>query len=381
MQVSKILPLAFLIPGAGFLVLALKKKASAQAAAAAEPATALPDQAPALPPDATAAQAAQTALDAQAQHDTAQDATQAAIARSEAATRQANESQAAADKARVQAELATLDFDKATNAGDKAAAKAAIDQAQAVHARETAAVQQATAEAATQQKVAAEAAKQALAAKQTKAKAVAHVHKVVAPAASTKNAQQALLLAATALRDFLVKFSSPEAFGMQGFPPSGPIQDFQRVATKYGHRLVVDGRMGPKTRSVGELVGIVFPPTPPRPAAHPLTTATHAATHPAVPVREPPPAPPGTPAPTGYNATQARALAAQVVANMRKLPAAKRYDYDRNLVAAFQRAAGLKADGIYGGGTRGALIFFGQANAPKPLFAPTSTTPYHAPAA
>jgi hypothetical protein len=43
---------------------------------------------------------------------------------------------------------------------------------------------------------------------------------------------------------------------------------------------------------------------------------------------------------------------------------------------AFQTAAGLKPDGVYGGGTRGALVYYGAPRAPAPLFAPTTTIPY-----
>lgn len=67
---------------------------------------------------------------------------------------------------------------------------------------------------------------------------------------------------------------------------------------------------------------------------------------------------------------EARALANNI--------AATSYGYDRNLARNFQRHAGIAADGIYGPGTRGALIFFGISNAPRALFDPRNqqTTPY-----
>jgi murein L,D-transpeptidase YcbB/YkuD len=54
----------------------------------------------------------------------------------------------------------------------------------------------------------------------------------------------------------------------------------------------------------------------------------------------------------------------------------RKYDYSRPLVKEFQTAAGIASDGIYGGTTRGALLYFGASRAPAPLFAPTSTVPY-----
>jgi murein L,D-transpeptidase YcbB/YkuD len=377
MRLSPLLPLALLIPGGGFLALALSRKAHAQSPAAPTP----PE--PALAPDQTPAQAAQAALDAQADHDTAQEATAAAMDRAAAASRQATESTAAAQQAQSNVTTAATALNAAvTSQAPPAAiqsAQAQLDAAKAAHDRELTAITQAQLEAETQRRIAAEAAQQALLAKQKKAAAIHHVAKALqnkpisptpAPAPSAAS-EQALFLAATALEDFLHRFPFAESYGAKGHP-SGPVQDFQAVASKNGHPLVRDGILGPRTRAVAELVGIVLPPRPAATAAHPATPSPAP-----VPVHEPPPAPPGTS--TSLDVTKAKALAAQVVANMRRLSKAQRYDYDRNTLKAFQLAAGLKPDGVYGGTTRGALIYFGQANAPKPLFAPTNTIPYQPP--
>jgi hypothetical protein len=365
MRMNPLLPLALLIPGGGFLAFALRKKAQAQA-----PTT--PAPADVVSADQSAAQAAQDALAAQADHESAVDATAAAMNRSDAASRQAAESTAAAQKASADVATAQAAVQSVQQAGAPpsavATAQAALDAAKAVHDRELAAAAQAATEAQVQKSVAAQAAKQALDAKQKK---VAAVHRVAAAqkkaaAVSPSTSSQALYLAATALNDFLYTYPYAESFGSKKHP-SGPVSDFQKIATKYGQPLVNDGVLGPKTRSVAELVGVVLPPRPPA-AAHP-TQPGHAA----------PPAP--APAPSSrVDLARAKTLAGQVVANMRKLPAQKRYDYDRNLLKAFQTAAGLPAQGVYGGETRGALIYFGQANAPKPLFAPVQTVPYHPPA-
>ena len=77
--------------------------------------------------------------------------------------------------------------------------------------------------------------------------------------------------------------------------------------------------------------------------------------------------------PAGFDLAKAKDLAAKVNAN---LISAGRDKYDHTLLRSFQIAAGIASDGLYGGGARGALIFYGQKNAPAPFFAPTSTAPY-----
>lgn len=90
------------------------------------------------------------------------------------------------------------------------------------------------------------------------------------------------------------------------------------------------------------------------------------------------PAPPDTAAnvgplpPAGFNPATARKLAKQVAAN---LDSKGKANYGRDLMKQFQTAAGIDADGLYGGGTRRALIYFGVARPPQPFFKPTATPP------
>lgn len=58
------------------------------------------------------------------------------------------------------------------------------------------------------------------------------------------------------------------------------------------------------------------------------------------------------------------------------LSRAGRAGYDRRLVRTFQQKAGLTQDGIYGGSTRGALLYFGGSAAPAPFFPPLETIPF-----
>jgi len=73
--------------------------------------------------------------------------------------------------------------------------------------------------------------------------------------------------------------------------------------------------------------------------------------------------------PSGFNPTSARKLAKQVSANIDS----KAKLYSRDLLKQFQTAAGIAADGLYGGGSRRALIFFGVPRPAQPLFKPTAT--------
>ena len=83
------------------------------------------------------------------------------------------------------------------------------------------------------------------------------------------------------------------------------------------------------------------------------------------------------PAPTmpqdsaGYNPSLARTMA-PVLARM---IAQKQFNYSRDSVRAFQRAAGIAIDGVYGPQTRGALIYYGVRNPPRALFG-SGTTEY-----
>ena len=81
-------------------------------------------------------------------------------------------------------------------------------------------------------------------------------------------------------------------------------------------------------------------------------------------------------APWGYDASKDRTLAREVVRNVQ----ARSFDYDRGLLKKFQTAAGLKADGLYGGRVVGALKFYGAARAPKALIEPKAEQSYAPPA-
>ncbi len=146
---------------------------------------------------------------------------------------------------------------------------------------------------------------------------------------------------------------------------------------------------------------IAPPPLPVVPV--PVVTPNPSATTPA-PVVTPPPSPapfvvtpkpapapvvvvqpqPATPTPQepttvqpppGFSPSAAKAQAARVAANLKK----GRDQYSRPNLTAWQRLAGLAADGIYGGETAGALAWYLQGQpsvAPRPFFKPTTPTPY-----
>jgi hypothetical protein len=76
--------------------------------------------------------------------------------------------------------------------------------------------------------------------------------------------------------------------------------------------------------------------------------------------------------PAGFDILAARALAPKVAADLLKGIG----KYSHALLAQFQRLAGIAQDGLYGGGARGALIFYGIKNPPQAFFKPTKTTPY-----
>lgn len=82
--------------------------------------------------------------------------------------------------------------------------------------------------------------------------------------------------------------------------------------------------------------------------------------------------------PSTYDASTAAALAPKVAANI----AAKKYDYSRALLKQFQSAAGITADGSYGGTSAGAIRYHTNGKTPpRPLFKPTTEQPYAPPSA
>jgi pyruvate/2-oxoglutarate dehydrogenase complex dihydrolipoamide acyltransferase (E2) component len=104
----------------------------------------------------------------------------------------------------------------------------------------------------------------------------------------------------------------------------------------------------------------------PAPKAAPATAkpAPKAAPAPA-PKAAPATAKPGPQPPAGYD----RAAAAKAAPGLAKHITEKKYDYSRPTLEAWQRVAGIPADGIYGRGSAAALRHFVGAKAPKPLFA------------
>lgn len=82
--------------------------------------------------------------------------------------------------------------------------------------------------------------------------------------------------------------------------------------------------------------------------------------------------------PPGYAPDKARASAREIAALLAK-KGPKAYDHHKLFV--WQTWAGLRPDGEYGGSTRGALVFFGVPDPPRPFSAPYATLPYAPPSA
>jgi hypothetical protein len=79
---------------------------------------------------------------------------------------------------------------------------------------------------------------------------------------------------------------------------------------------------------------------------------------------------PGAP-PAGFDPALARSLAPALAKNI----AAKQYDFNRAQLKAFQTAAGVASDGVYGNDSWGALLYF-TSDAPRALYKPSMPTPY-----
>lgn len=80
--------------------------------------------------------------------------------------------------------------------------------------------------------------------------------------------------------------------------------------------------------------------------------------------------------PAGYDPAKARARAPVIAAH---LAARGPKAYSRSELKAWQRLAHVRADGEYGGSTRGALVFYGVPNPPRPFVPPVATLPYQPP--
>lgn len=94
------------------------------------------------------------------------------------------------------------------------------------------------------------------------------------------------------------------------------------------------------------------------------------------PTPEPSPRPSPSLTPPGYDPDGARRMAQALARNIKNKG---RSGYDRRLVKTFQTKAGIVSDGIYGGETAGALMFYAGSEAPKPLFPPLEVIPYRQP--
>lgn len=94
---------------------------------------------------------------------------------------------------------------------------------------------------------------------------------------------------------------------------------------------------------------------------------------PAEPLPPPPEEEPPIELPEGYDPSEAQRLAGGFNMNLGARGCAR---YDRNLLRQFQLAAAITVDGLYGGGSRGALIYYGIPNPRRPCYAPFTTREY-----
>lgn len=121
----------------------------------------------------------------------------------------------------------------------------------------------------------------------------------------------------------------------------------------------------PEARSVVQAAcAAPAPPPAPAPAGperKPVVTVTSPRS---VPVESEPstPEPEGPTPPPGYNPVSARKLSKQVARN---IDAKGCVGYSRQLLRQFQRSAGIAVDGLYGGGSRGALVHYGIRRPPE----------------
>lgn len=76
--------------------------------------------------------------------------------------------------------------------------------------------------------------------------------------------------------------------------------------------------------------------------------------------------------PTGFNPEGAAALARSVQSDLSR----RHNRFSRTQMRDFQTAAGITVDGLYGGQTRGALVFFDVPDAHATISRPRATTPY-----
>ncbi len=381
----------------------IRAAAEANAAAAAERAKADREQAEARGAElqrqatadaAAAAAAVEVATIAAAAEKAAQDAQAAAAEAKRAAEAKQNAQEAAAAEA-IGLEAARLEKvqreAKAAAETEAARLKAQADAKGAEVAAATAAAETARqAEAKARSEAEAEArakAQEEERARLAAAAAAAEARKALAAEERAK-AQEAVDVqgraAAEALLSYLMKAGAN--FGSRAVP-SQPVLDFQKVSNRLAAMLkaidlpvpvgcvvplLEDGNLGPKTQAAGQCYGVEFParretvePAPPEPPPQPP---------------KPDPMPTPVDIPPGYDPGVARTLAGQIETHLRQRIAEHgnkaRWHYDRNMMRRFQAAAGISPDGLYGGQSRGALIFYGAARAPGAFFDPKETILY-----
>ena len=144
--------------------------------------------------------------------------------------------------------------------------------------------------------------------------------------------------------------------GLQGATPAPPpeaVRAVQEVLDREANRQASDSAPAPDRR--GDEV------TAERPAPAPIPTD----------------GPRLAPPPEGYNPTAARATARALSDHLRSRGPRR---VNRRLVSAFQRAAGIRVDGLYGGETRGALVYYGVENPPAAFTGNRETRTYIPPA-
>jgi outer membrane biosynthesis protein TonB len=107
--------------------------------------------------------------------------------------------------------------------------------------------------------------------------------------------------------------------------------------------------------------------TPTQPRGTQIVDAPPKPSTPAQPSQSTPATPPG------YDPAAARRSASSIANHLQR---SGRSNYDRRLLEQWQRQAGVAPDRIYGGATRGALIYYGVKDPPGPFFPPTQTVPF-----
>lgn len=163
--------------------------------------------------------------------------------------------------------------------------------------------------------------------------------------------------------------------------PSGPVVDVPLDPKNYGKPPAQSAALA--AAAAASAAAKLSPPmTTPAAESSPPKVAPAAADMELLPQDRPPVTPaaqsPSTPSKAleGYDPDSARRGAKSLASHLKRTG---RAGYDRRLLRAWQTKAGLKSDGIYGGETRGALLYYGASDAPQPFFKPTNTIPYTPP--